>query len=127
LAQRGAPSGAFPADLRILVRLRPRILDLLGLGRPSLHEPDRREDDQRELEELGLPVLHHVPAEVGRDEVAAVRDRLRVVRTLLVVVGEEAGDRLPDERQEEDREEEERQALLEQPTAHQWWIAPMKP
>jgi hypothetical protein len=52
------------ADPLVLVGLRTGFLDLLRLGRASLHEPDRREDDQAELEELGLPVLHHVAAEL---------------------------------------------------------------
>ena len=34
---------------------------LLRLGRAPLHEPDREQDEERELEVLGLPVLHHAP------------------------------------------------------------------
>src|SRR3712207_7429882 len=54
------------ADLLLGVALAALLARLLGLGRAALHEPDRAEDEQRELQVLRLPVLHHVDP-VGRD------------------------------------------------------------
>ena len=60
-------------------------------------EPDRREDEDGELEELRLPVLHHGLAEVGRGDVAGPRDRAPAVLDLLLVVDLVPGERLADE------------------------------
>src|SRR3954468_23760436 len=46
------------ADLLLLVGLGALPAERLGLRRPALHEEDRREDEQRELQVLRLPVLH---------------------------------------------------------------------
>jgi hypothetical protein len=107
-----------PANLLLLVALGPRLVELLRLGRPALQEPHGHQHEQRELEVLGLPVLHHRVAEVRREDVAAQRDELRVlvvherVRGLFVVVEVVPDDRLEHQADQEDRQEEERQARV---------------
>jgi hypothetical protein len=113
------------ADPLLRVRLQACILELLRLRRAALHEPDRREDDQAELEKLGLPVLHHVAPELGGHEEPPVGVRLAAVRALLLVEVVQAGERLADEREREDHQEEEREALLLDPGAHQWCVTPI--
>ena len=100
------------ADLLLAVRLEPGLVERLRLVRPLLHEPDGGEDEERELEELRLPVLEHGAAELGREHVVAPRDRRGVVRELVGVEGVLAGERLRDQRREEEDAEEDREAVL---------------
>jgi hypothetical protein len=87
---------------------------------PLLHEPHARQDEDRELQVLRLPVLHHRPAERRRRHVAPQRQRLRLlveqfgVGDLLVVVERVARDRLGHEQNEEQHEEEQGQPVVAQ-------------
>ena len=60
-------SGGVRPDLLLLVRLEAGVLEPLRLVRALLDEPDGRSDEDRELQELRLPVLHHSAPEL--DEV----------------------------------------------------------
>lgn len=97
-------------DPLLLIALQPDVVELLRLVGTFLHEPDRRRDEDGELQELGLPVLQHRAAEVGRDHVLPPRERLLPVLCVLRAVVVLAGKRLADERREEDRGEEERES-----------------
>src|SRR4051794_4442391 len=106
------------ADLLLLVGLGPLTAEGLGLRRAALHEEDRREDEQRELQVLRLPVLHDVDHERrGRHE-APERHRGVLVGELLVVEVAVPDERLRDEGREEDPEEEQRQRVLADPAPH---------
>ena len=91
---------------------------LLRLGRASLHEPDRRGDEQEELQELRLPVLRHVDAEVRRGDELSEADAGHPVVGEFGIVAEVAGDRLPRESEDEDREEEQTQSVVPQCPPH---------
>jgi hypothetical protein len=89
------------------VRFLSRVLRTLGLVGASLDQPDRGEDEEGELQVLGLPVLHDGLAEVRRDDVAGIGDRRLAVGPLLVVERPVARDGLAEERRgEEDPEDE---------------------
>lgn len=82
------------AQKLVLVRAHAFVAWVLGLRRSALNQPDRGEDEEEELEELGLPVLGDVDEEVGgSDELEVPDGRLVVLLQLLVRVGM-AGDRL---------------------------------
>src|SRR3954451_22612556 len=113
------------SDLLLLVRLAARLAQLLGLRRAALQQPHGGEDVERELEELRLPVLHHVAAEARREDVAAERDRVVLVAELLVVEVGVADERLPDQGDEEDAAEEEPEAVVAEGAPHQMPRKPM--
>ena len=117
-AQRGDLRVGVLADLLLVVRLAAGLVELLRLRGAALQQPDRPEDEQRELQVLRLPVLHHGLTEVRRGQIAAERDRVgllvrelrvgdRVVVELVV-----AGDRLKCERDEKQHPEPDRQAVV---------------
>src|SRR4051812_21732508 len=112
------------ADHLLLVGLAARLAQLLRLRGAALEEPDGGEDVERELEELGLPVLHHVAAEARREDVAAERDRVVVVAQLVVVEVGVADERLADQRGQEDAAEEQPEAVVADEAPHQ---RPRKP
>ena len=100
------------ADALLAVRLPTGPLEPLRLVRPLLHEPDRHEDEERELEELRLPVLEYRTAEGGREHVVRPRKRPAVVGELVGVERVLPGERLADERRQEEDAEEEREPVL---------------
>ena len=64
------------ADSLILVATRfPHLSSSFDSERTLLHEPDRGQREQRELQVLRLPVLRHGLPEVGRAQVAPEADR----------------------------------------------------
>src|SRR5215211_3248825 len=87
-------------ELLHLLALQPDVLDRLRLVRAALNEPDRRDDEEHELEELGLPVLEERLPVIRGGDVAAPRDRLA------------------ERRREEDREEEQREAVVPEEALH---------
>jgi hypothetical protein len=99
-------------DLLLFLRLETYVLQPLRLVGASLDEPDGGKDEERELEELRLPVLHDGAAEVGGKDVTPPRDRVLAVCLLLGVVGVLSGERLADERHQEDPDEEETEPVL---------------
>src|SRR5215207_11290814 len=105
-------------ELLHLLALQPDILDRLRLVRAALDEPDRRDDEEHELEELRLPVLEERLPVVRRGDVAAPRDRLAAVLELLLVVRGAPCDRLAERRREEEREEEQREAVVAERALH---------
>src|SRR4051812_33469843 len=126
------PRGSFPwrvaTDPLLLIALRALLAGLLGLRRSALDEPDRDEDEQGELEVLGLPVLHHGLAEGGRSQVVAEPDRGRVVLDLVLVEGVEPRDRLAHQRGQEQEQEAQGEPIVRgespDPRAH-WWRNPI--
>jgi hypothetical protein len=119
------------ADVLLGVGLAALLARLLGLGRALLDEPDREEDEERELQVLRLPVLGHRLREARGRQIAAQAQRLRGLAGHLgmpgleVVVLVPARDRLADQRGQEEGEEGEAEALLAQQAAHQWCVRPM--
>jgi hypothetical protein len=98
-------------------------VQLLGLRRPPLQEPHRHQDEQRELQVLGLPVLEEGGAEVGGDDVTAERHvRVAVAVLVLVEVGV-AGDRLEHDRGQEQCQERHRQPVVLEELAHGYWCS----
>jgi hypothetical protein len=77
-----------------------------------LVRPDHREDEQRELKVLGLPVLQHFDTEPGGGDGIPERGRNGVVGGLLLVVRAVPGDRLPGERGEEQDAEDDRERVV---------------
>ena len=75
-------------------------------------------DEERELEELGLPVLHHGSAEVGRERVVEPGERLAAVPRSLGVRRMLAGEGLGRECPEKERPEEEREPVLRAEAPH---------
>ncbi len=120
---RGRARPRVAAELLPVLGLDPGSVERLRLGRAALQEPDGGEDEERELEVLGLPVLEHRLPEARRDEVAGVRDGLGAVECGVLVVGPMAGDRLRDQRAGEEGEEDERERVVAEP-AHQRWASP---
>ncbi len=123
---------AQPADLRPARRVgrrvrtdplrrgvQARILRSLRLVRPPLDEPDRRDGEQRELQELRLPVLEHRPCEVRGDEVAAPGQGLLPVLGALGVHRPLPHERLAGDRDEKERPEEHGEAVVSQKASHQ--------
>ena len=106
------------ADQLVLVGLAAGLLRFLRLGRAALHQPHRRQDVERELQELRLPVLQHRLPKVGGDQVARVRDRVASVLHLLLVVDANPDERLPDDRSEEDAAEEQCERVLPYESPH---------
>jgi hypothetical protein len=102
----------------LLVGLAPALAELLRLGRPALEQPDRQQDEQRELQVLRLPVLHHPDAELGRGDVAQEGDPGVAVAVLVLVEVGLPGDRLEHQRGEEQAEEDERQSVVPDERAH---------
>jgi hypothetical protein len=102
----------------VLVGLRADLRGVLRLGRPALHQPDREEDVEEELQVLRLPVLHDVHGERRGRQVLEERHRLGADRDLLVVVLRQPGDRLPDEREQEQAAEHQAEAVVAQGAAH---------
>ena len=100
------------ADLLRAVVLGPDLVELGGFVRALLHEPDRGADEQRELEELRLPVLHQRAGERRRDDVRPPRDRLGAVLGQIGVLGVLAGNGLRSDGADEQSEEEQRQAVV---------------
>src|SRR5215212_6854130 len=123
-AQRGRVRVGVLADLLLLVGLGARLVELFGLRRAALEQPHGGEDVERELEELRLPVLHHVAAEARGEHVAAERDRVVLVAELLVVEVGVTDQRLADEREQEDPAEEQPEAVVAEDAPHQ---SPRKP
>ena len=95
------------ADALVLVGFEADLVGFLGLGRSALDQPDGAEDEQRELQVLGLPVLEHVDAELGRAHIAPQRDRVAVVGELDRVEVGVPDERLRDQRAEKERAESE--------------------
>src|SRR5918999_2213939 len=112
------------ADLLLLIRLEPDLVDSLRLVRAALDEPDGSQDEEAELEELRLPFLQDRLAEVGREDVSAERDGLAPVRQLLLVESLLSCDGLPEDRYEAEHEEEQRQRVVVQPATHQLCVTP---
>ena len=84
----------------------------LRLRRAPLDEPDRADDVERELQELGLPVLRRLDGEArGGQELGEGHGRLAVL-ALLVVVEVLPRDGLAGERREEQDEEHQRQRVV---------------
>src|SRR5690606_17924185 len=78
----------------------------------------RGEDEQEELEELGLPVLRHVDEEArGGDEVPEGQGRQAVLGALLVRV-RVPGQGLRGDRREEEGEEEQAEPVVPEAAAH---------
>ena len=100
------------------VGLDSRLVQLLRLRRAPLQQPHREQDEESELEVLGLPVLHHGhPGRLRRD--SALRDARVAVPVLILVEVRVAGERLQGERDEEQREERERETVVLDEGAHE--------
>src|SRR5918992_1143760 len=106
-------------DLLFRIRLAADVFRSLGLVRAALNQPDGGHDEEHELEVFRLPVLEHRLPEVGREDVAHVRDGLRSMLQLVLVERALPRDRLTDERGQEEDEEKERERLVAQPERHQ--------
>jgi hypothetical protein len=114
LGERGRVLGRVAPEALLLLGFPAHVAERLRLVRPLLHEPDGGQDEQGELEELGLPVLEHGPAEARREHVVAPRNGLPVVEQLVRVEGVLTCEGLRHEGREEDHPEEEREAVLEE-------------
>src|SRR3954447_19020128 len=116
------------AEELVLVAALAGLAGLLRLGRAALNEPHGAEDVERELEELGLPVLHHRLPELRARDVAAERDGRLLVGHGVVVELVVAGDRLRRHGREEDRQEDDRKRVEREEAAHglaQWCVRPI--
>ena len=96
-----------PADLLVRVGPAAFLAELLRLGRAALQQPDREQDEERELEVLGLPVLEHRRGELGGHHVAAERHVRIPVPGLVLVEVRVAGHRLQHDREQEQDQERE--------------------
>src|SRR6266508_145839 len=96
----------------LLVGAPSRLSALLRLRRSLLHQPDRCEDVERELQELRLPVLHHRLAEVRGCEIAEVGDGLLGVLDGVLVVEAVTDEGLREERQEQESAAKEGERVL---------------
>jgi hypothetical protein len=83
-----------------------------------LQQPHRQQDEERELEVLRLPVLHHGDGERRGEDVAPEADLRLHVAVLLVVEGGVARHRLEHERDRKERQEDDRETVLAQEAAH---------
>ena len=86
LAQRGPFAGTWRPILCFSFVSRPTSSESLRLVRSLLHQPNGREDEERELEELGLPVLEHRASKGRREHIVEPGQRLAAVGELLRVV-----------------------------------------
>jgi hypothetical protein len=113
-------------DQLLLIGLAPNVAGWLGLVGAPLDRPDGRDNEERELKVLRLPVLEDCGAEMRGHEVAGVGDALAPVLELLLVEGSLSRDRLTDQRGDEEREEDEREAVVSEPAPHrgQRWARP---
>ena len=85
---------------------------LLGFGRAVLHEPDGGEDEEEELEVLGLPVLGDIDDEVRRGHELGPGHHHGAVRKLFLIEGDEPRDRLAEEGDDEEGCEEDAERVL---------------
>jgi hypothetical protein len=113
------------SDLLVLVRFAPALIELLRLRRAALKEPHREQEEERELEVLRLPVLHHVDAELGRHDVARQRHLGIAVADRLFVEVRVPRDGLAHQGGEEQQQEDDREAVLLEEAAHQLCMNPI--
>ena len=95
------------------------LVELLGLGRAALQQPDGGGDVEEELQVLALPVLGHVDREVRRDQVAAQRYRPEAVGRLLGVERLPPRQRMSDEAGQEAEPEEQAERVVAESLAHE--------
>lgn len=87
-------------------------MELLGLGRAALEEPDGAEDVEEELQVLRLPVLGDVDCEVRGHQVLTERQLLQSVSGQVFVESGLSRERLPGQDQEERAAEGEGEAVV---------------